>query len=112
MFAEKHRYYSTLMSPPALWHSGTALLLCACGSVRPLLSMRRRLWPCAAPACSLSSAGYNSACRIAAIPSAFTWSHPETGTAVLALANNNYGSSIIVPPNALVFKYQMDNSSE
>ena len=54
--------------------------------------------------------GYNSACRMAAIPQSFMWTHPESGGSLLAMANNNYGSTIVVPPHALVWKYQSDNT--
>ena len=56
--------------------------------------------------------GYNGACRVPDIPSAFSWVHEETGTNLVTFVNNNYGSRILVPGSteALVFDYSMDNS--
>lgn len=56
--------------------------------------------------------GYNSACRVPDIPSAFNWVHEATGTELLTFVNNNYGSEILIPGSghALSFLYSMDNS--
>ena len=56
--------------------------------------------------------GYNSACRVPNIPSAFLWTHEESATQLLTFVNNNYGSEILVPgsAHALVFHYSPDNS--
>jgi len=53
--------------------------------------------------------GANGKCTLPRIPQAFTWAHPETGTSVLALATNDYGGTLIVPPHALIILYQGDN---
>ena len=46
------------------------------------------------------------------IPQAFMWAHPESGTQLLTLVNDNYGDLITLPnsPVALAFLYSMDNS--
>lgn len=54
--------------------------------------------------------GVNGKCKLAYVPSAFTWAHPESGTSVLALASNDYGGLFVVPPHALFIQYQGDNS--
>lgn len=54
--------------------------------------------------------GGNGKCTLARVPQAFTWAHPESGTQVLALATNNYGGTLVIPPHALVINYQGDNS--
>ena len=56
--------------------------------------------------------GYNSACRVPDIPSAFTWVHEGSGTQLLTFVNDNYGSEILIPgsAHALSFLYSMDNS--
>ena len=46
--------------------------------------------------------GGNAKCALARVPQAFMWAHPETGTALLALATNNYGGNLVVPPHALI----------
>ena len=55
--------------------------------------------------------GYNGNCRVPDIPQAFNWVHPD-GSSLLALVNNNYGSTILVPgsQHALAFFYSMDNT--
>lgn len=53
--------------------------------------------------------GANGKCTLPRIPQAFTWAHPETGTSVLALATNDYGGTLVIPPHALIILYQGDN---
>jgi len=53
--------------------------------------------------------GANGKCQLGRVPQAFTWAHPESGTQVLALATNDYGGTLVVPPHALVIAYQGDN---
>ena len=54
--------------------------------------------------------GVNGKCRLAYVPQAFTWAHPESGSSVLALASNDYGGLFVVPPHALYIQYQGDNA--
>lgn len=54
--------------------------------------------------------GGNGKCQLARVPQAFTWAHPESGTSVLALASNDYGGTLVVPPHALIIIYQGDNA--
>lgn len=54
--------------------------------------------------------GANAKCTMATLPQAFIWAHPETSTSVLALATNDYGGTVIVPPHVLIMQYQGDNS--
>jgi hypothetical protein len=54
--------------------------------------------------------GGNSKCMLPHVPQAFTWAHPESSTSLLALATNDYGGTLVIPPHALIINYQGDNS--
>ena len=56
--------------------------------------------------------GYNTVCMFPDVPAVFRWQHEETGAEVLAIFEDNYGSSIRVSAaadTALVFMYTFDN---
>lgn len=55
--------------------------------------------------------GGNSKCMMPHVPQAFTWAHPESSTSLLALATNDYGGTLVIPPHALIINYQGDNSA-
>jgi len=57
--------------------------------------------------------GYTGACnKPESVPPISRWQHPASGTEVILMAENNYGTTIRVPgsPAMLAFMYQIDNS--
>ncbi len=57
--------------------------------------------------------GYNWACHTANVPPVFVWKHNQTGSSVIAMVEDSYGSFVYHPAlkQGMAFLYTMDNQN-